>query len=50
MTSYNSRMVRSLLVVIALIATPVLAQVPTPDEFLGYKIGDRFTPQARILD
>src|SRR5436190_24362017 len=23
---------------------------PTPDEFLGYKLGDRFTPYARILD
>jgi Zinc carboxypeptidase len=26
------------------------AQVPTPDEFLGYKLGERFTPHARILD
>ena len=43
-------MVRRLLIVIALIATPVVAQVPTPDEYLGYKIGDRFTPHARILD
>src|SRR5258705_9595945 len=24
--------------------------VPTPDEYLGYKLGDRFTPYARILD
>jgi hypothetical protein len=24
--------------------------VPTPDEFLGYKLGDRFTPYDRILD
>ena len=24
--------------------------VPTPDEFLGYTLGDRFTPHARILD
>src|SRR5947209_19256662 len=23
---------------------------PTPDEFLGYKLGDRFTPYSRILD
>src|SRR5258708_6882199 len=43
-------MLRRLLIVIALIATPVLAQVPTPDEYLGYKLGDRFTPYARILD
>jgi hypothetical protein len=26
------------------------AQVPTPDEFLGYSIGERFTPHHRILD
>jgi hypothetical protein len=24
--------------------------VPTPDEFLGYPLGERFTPYARILD
>ncbi|MEA2336218.1 MAG: hypothetical protein QOE82_225 [Thermoanaerobaculia bacterium] len=24
--------------------------IPTPDEFLGYTLGDRFTPHARILD
>src|ERR1700756_96884 len=24
--------------------------VPTPDEFLGYPLGERFTPHARILD
>src|SRR6266550_3066756 len=23
---------------------------PSPDEFLGYKIGERFTPYSRILD
>src|SRR5260370_36206425 len=44
-------MLRRLLIVFAFIATPVLAQqVPTPDEYLGYKLGDRFTPYARILD
>ena len=43
-------MLRRLLIVIALIATPLVAQVPTPDEYLGYKLGDRFTPYARILD
>src|SRR4051794_30014601 len=32
------------------IAAALHAQVPTPDEFLGYKVGDRFTPYARILD
>jgi hypothetical protein len=24
--------------------------IPTPDEFLGYPLGERFTPYARILD
>ena len=24
--------------------------IPTPDEFLGYTLGERFTPHARILD
>jgi hypothetical protein len=24
--------------------------IPSPDEFLGYTLGDRFTPHARILD
>jgi hypothetical protein len=44
-------MIRRLIVIVALIAAPVFAQqVPTPDEYLGYKLGDRFTPYARILD
>ena len=36
-----------------LTATAALAQqnaIPTPDAFLGYTLGDRFTPYARILD
>ena len=37
------------LLVVAL-AAAAHAQVPTPDEFLGYKLGDRFTSYARILD
>jgi hypothetical protein len=35
---------------VAAFAVAVHAQVPTPDEYLGYKLGDRFTPYARILD
>src|SRR3954453_12466593 len=32
-------------------ATLATAQsVPTPEDFLGYKLGDRFTPYDRILD
>src|SRR5437667_8554961 len=42
---------RSAALVIALtLAAAAHAQVPTPDEFLGYKIGERFTPYSRILD
>jgi hypothetical protein len=32
------------------LAAAAHAQVPTPDEFLGYKLGERFTPYSRILD
>jgi len=39
------------MVIVALIAAPLFAQnVPTPDQFLGYKLGERFTPYDRILD
>src|SRR5256885_8856640 len=38
------------LVAALLLAATLHAQVPTPDEFLGYKIGERFTPYSRILD
>jgi hypothetical protein len=37
-------------VLVATLAVAANAQVPTPDEFLGYKLGDRFTPYSRILD
>src|SRR5436190_4423095 len=43
-------MIRRLIVIAALLATPVLAQVPTPEQFLGYKLGDRYTQYSRILD
>ena len=40
------------LAVVSLLATAGYAQqaVPTPDEFLGYKLGEHFTPHHRILD
>ncbi|HYS53710.1 MAG TPA: M14 family metallopeptidase [Thermoanaerobaculia bacterium] len=38
------------IVILLFIAVAANAQVPTPDEFLGYKLGERFTPYARILD
>ena len=47
-------MLRRFVIAIALFAltTTAFAQsaIPTPDEFLGYKLGDRFTPWDRILD
>src|SRR3989441_6280340 len=38
------------LLLVAALSVAAQAQVPTPDEFLGYKLGDRFTPYSRILD
>ena len=34
------------------VAPAVFAQqaIPTPDEYLGYTLGDRFTPWTRIVD
>src|SRR4051812_35114718 len=50
----RERMIRrfTITVAVALIATVSLAQqaVPTPEQFLGYNIGDRFTPWDRIID
>jgi hypothetical protein len=47
-------MLRRIVLAVALLAltTTAFAQtaIPTPDEFLGYKLGDRFTPYDRILD
>ena len=39
----------SVIVVLLLIATAAVAQTPTPEEFLGYELGDRFTPWDRIV-
>jgi len=42
----------SLFLACALFAASAFAQQapPTPDEFLGYKLGERFTPWNRIID
>lgn len=42
----------SLLAILALFSLAVSAQtaVPTPEEFLGYEMGERFTPHHRILE
>lgn len=40
----------ALFVTVALIAVSSFAQAPTPEAFLGYRIGEHFTPHHRILD
>ena len=30
--------------------TVVFAQAPSPDEFLGYPLGSRFTPHQKVVD
>src|SRR5262245_10968941 len=45
-----TRRIAVVLLALFLLAAALHAQVPTPDDFLGYKIGERFTPYARILD
>src|SRR3954463_1409506 len=39
-----------LFVLLFAVASQAQNAVPTPDEFLGYTLGARFTPHARILD
>ena len=41
---------RTCLLALLLLSVPAFAQVPTPEQFLGYPLGDRFTPWNRITD
>ncbi|HEX2835744.1 MAG TPA: M14 metallopeptidase family protein [Thermoanaerobaculia bacterium] len=45
-------MTRRVVAILALVlcSSVAFAQVPTPEEFLGYRMGERFTPHHRILD
>ena len=44
-------MLRSLLPALAvLLSAAAAAQVPTPEAFLGYALGERFTPHHRVVD
>lgn len=44
-------MKRFLPLLVILAALPLFAQtIPTPEEFLGYPLGERFTPWTRIVD
>ena len=43
-------MTRRIAIALFLLATAAFAQAPTPEQFLGYKLGDRFTPWPRIVD
>ncbi len=40
----------SFLVLSILIASPSFAQLQSPDEFLGYELGERWTPHHDVLD
>jgi hypothetical protein len=43
-------MTRRIAILLLLLATAAFAQSPTPEQFLGYKLGERFTPWPRIVD
>ena len=40
---------RSVALLLLLLSFSAFAQIPTPEEFLGYGMGERFTPHHRIL-
>lgn len=44
------RLALSLFVLLFAAASQAQNAIPSPDEFLGYTLGERFTPHARILD
>src|SRR5882672_10406681 len=44
------RLFLCLFVLLFVSASQAQTAIPTPDEFLGYTLGERFTPYARILD
>jgi hypothetical protein len=44
------RLALCLLVLLFAVASQAQTAIPTPDEYLGYPLGERFTPYARILD
>jgi hypothetical protein len=43
-------MTRRIALALLFITTTAFAQSPTPEQFLGYKLGERFTPWPRIVD
>src|SRR5437660_7388979 len=43
-------MTRRIAALLFLLATAAFAQSPTPEQFLGYKLGDRFTQWPRIVE
>jgi len=44
------RLTLCLFVLLIAISSQAQTAIPAPDEFLGYTLGERFTPHARILD
>ena len=41
---------RRLAILLCLVSLTATAQVPSPADFLGYDLGTRFTPHARVVD
>ena len=46
----NRRIVLSVVLIFAASALAAQQTIPTPEEFLGYKLGERFTPHHRIVE
>ncbi|MEK6476483.1 M14 family metallopeptidase [Catalinimonas sp. 4WD22] len=40
----------TLILSLVIVHVNVFAQIPTPAEFLGYELGERFTPHHRVID
>ena len=38
------------LFIVGFLATTVFAQIPSPDEFLGYPLGSKFTPHYKVVE
>ncbi|RZL18227.1 MAG: zinc carboxypeptidase, partial [Pedobacter sp.] len=38
------------LLFLSVLSTVVFAQIPSPDEFLGYPLGSKFTPHQKVVD
>ncbi len=39
-----------LILFLASVTSTVFAQTPSPEEFLGYPLGSKFTPHQKVVD